>query len=123
MESFSSSSSSSLSTSAPRKRYGLTMTHPPNICPLANKASREAAVAGWKQIPSLAEKHSLKVLSFDHFDPEHFIIAMFEADSIEAVRDFAMEAGLMAWNNLKINPITPVSELMDNIEEAPPTIF
>jgi len=46
------------------------MTHPPNICPLANKASREAAVAGWKQIPSLAEKHGVKVLSFDHFDPE-----------------------------------------------------
>jgi hypothetical protein len=58
-----------------------------------------------------------------HFDPEHFIIGMIEADSIEAVRDFAMEAGLMAWNDLKINPITPVSELMDNMDKAPPTIF
>jgi hypothetical protein len=48
---------------------------------------------------------------------------MIEADSIEAVRDFAMEAGLMAWNDLKINPITPVSELMDNMDKAPPTIF
>jgi hypothetical protein len=106
-----------------RKRYGLTMTHPPNICPLANKASREAAVAGWKQIPSVSQKYGVKVLSFDHFDPEHFIIGMIEADSIEAVRDFAMEAGLMAWNDLKINPITPVSELMDNMDKAPPTIF
>jgi len=112
-----------MSSSSAKKRYGLTMTHPPNICPLANKASREAAVAGWKQIPSLAEKHGVKVLSFDHFDPEHFIIAMIEADSIEAVRDFAMEAGLMAWNDLKINPVTPVSELMDNMDKAPPTIF
>jgi hypothetical protein len=106
-----------------RKRYGLTMTHPPNICPIANKASREAAVAGWKQIPSVSQKYGVKVLSFDHFDPEHFIIAMIEADSIEAVRDFAMEAGLMAWNDLKINPITPLSELMDNMDKAPPTIF
>ena len=64
-----------------------------------------------------------QVLSFDHFDPEHFIIGMIEADSIEAVRDFAMEAGLIAWNDLKINPITPVSELMDNMDKAPPTIF
>lgn len=99
------------------------MTHPPNICPLANKASREAAVAGWKQIPSLAQKHGVNVLSFDHFDPEHFIRAMFEADSIEAVRDFAMEVGLTAWNDLKINPVTPVSELMDTMDKAPPTIF
>ena len=82
------------------------MTHPPNICPKANKASREAAVAGWKQFPSLSQKHGVKVLSFDHFDPEHFLIEVFETESIEYVRDFAMEA-----------------ELMDNIDEAPPTIF
>jgi hypothetical protein len=109
--------------STTRKRYELTMTHPPNICPIANKASREAAVAGWKQIPSVSQKYGVKVISFDHFDPEHFIVGMIEADSIEAVRDFAMEAGLMAWNDLKINPITPVSELMDNMDKAPPTIF
>ena len=99
------------------------MTHPPNICPLANKASREVAVAGWKQIPSLSDKYNVKILSFDHFDPEHLIIGMIEADNIEAVRDFVMELGLMAWNELKINPITPVSELMDNMDKAPPTIF
>ena len=80
-------------------------------------------MAGWKQILSLAQKYNVNVLSFDHFDPEHFIIAMFEAESIEAVRDFVMEAGLMAWNDLKINPVTPVSELMDNMDKARPTIF
>ena len=99
------------------------MTHPPNICPLANKASREAAVAGWKQIPSLSQKHGVKMLSFDHFDPEHLIIGTFEAESIESVRDFVMELGLMAWNQLKINPLTPVSEFMENMDKAPPTIF
>ena len=74
-------------------------------------------------IPSLSQKYGIKVLSFDHFDPEHLIIGMFEAKSIESVRDFVMESGLMAWNELKINPITLVSELMDNIDKAPPTIF
>src|SRR5215216_6764535 len=70
-----------MSTTTTRKRYGLTMTHPPNICPIANKASREAAVAGWKQIPSVSQKYGVKVLSFDHFDPEHFIVGMIEAES------------------------------------------
>ena len=105
------------------KKYAVTMTHPPNICPLANKASREIAVTGWKQMPSLAQKHNVKMLSMDHFDPEHRIVAMFEAENIEAVRDLILEAGLMAWNNLKLNPITPVADLMDNIDKAPPTIF
>jgi hypothetical protein len=29
----------------------------------------------------------------------------------------------MAWNELKINPLTPVSEFMENMDKAPPTIF
>lgn len=105
------------------KRYGLTMTHPPNICPLANKASREIAVAGWKQIATASQKHGVKMISMDHCDPEHKVIGIFEAESIEAVRDFVMEIGLMAWNELKLNPLTPVSQFMDHMDEAPPTIF
>ena len=105
------------------KRYGLTMRHPPNICPLSNKASREIAVAGWKNIPSLSQKHKVKMISMDHFDPEHLIIGVFEAESIEAVRDLILEAGLMAWNELKLNPLTPVADLMNNMEQAPPTIY
>lgn len=99
------------------------MTHPPNICPIANKASREIAVAGWKQIPEASKKHGVKIVSFDHFDPQHLVIGVIEAENIEAVRDFVMEIGLMAWNELKINPLTPVSDFMDHMDQAPPTIF
>ena len=105
------------------KRYALRMTHPPNVCPLANKASREAAIAGWKQIPEVSRKHNVKMVSFDHFDPEHLSIAIIEAENIETVRDFVMEVGLMSWNDLKINPLTPVADLMDHMDQAPPTIF
>jgi hypothetical protein len=105
------------------KRYALTMTHPPNICPLANKASREISISGWKKIPELSKKHGVKMMSFDHFDPKHLVIGIFEAENIEAVRDFAMEAGLMAWNELELNPLTPVSNFMDHMDQAPPTIY
>ena len=67
--------------------------------------------------------HGVKMLSLDHFDPEHFLVGMFEAESTVAVRDFLMEAGLMAWNEMKLNPITPDKDLMDNIDQAPPTIY
>jgi len=29
----------------------------------------------------------------------------------------------MAWNDLKVNALTPASDLMDHMDEAPPTIF
>lgn len=105
------------------KRYGLTMTYPPTICPLASKASREVAVAGWKQIPEAFKKHSVKVVNFDHFDSEHLVIATVDAESTEVVRDFALKIGLMAWNNLKINPLIPMADLIDNIDQALLTVF
>jgi hypothetical protein len=49
------------------RKYALTMTHPPNICPIANKASPEAAVTTWKQLSAISQKHRVKILSFDHF--------------------------------------------------------
>jgi L-rhamnose mutarotase len=105
------------------KRYGLTMTHPPNICPIANKASREIALSMWKNIPNLTKKHGIKMVSLDHFDPEHLVIGIFEAENVESINNFAMEAGLMAWNNLKVNALTPVSQFMDNADQMPPAIF
>ena len=80
-------------------------------------------MAGWKQIPEASMKHGVKIVNFDHFDPQHLVIATIEAENIEAVSDFAMEIGLMAWNELKINPLTPVAYLMDNVDKAPPTVF
>ena len=29
----------------------------------------------------------------------------------------------MTWNELKLNPLTPVSDLVDNMDKAPPTVF
>lgn len=105
------------------KRFALTLTHPPNVCPSGNKASREASIKWWKALPELTKRYNLKMLSFDHFDPEHLMIAIFEAESLESVRDFAMQTGIIAWNDVKIHALTPVSALMDNIDQAPPTIF
>jgi len=56
--------------------------------------------------------------SFDQFDPEQFIMAMFEAERNEVVRDFVMDARLGTWNDFKIKATTPVSEFRDNLEKA-----
>jgi hypothetical protein len=45
------------------------------------------------------------------------------AENSKPVRDFALELGLMAWNALELNPLTPMSYFMDNMYQAPPTIY
>lgn len=45
------------------KQYGMILTHPPNICPMSNKASGEMAKKGFTEMPNLAQKHKVKMLS------------------------------------------------------------
>ena len=103
-------------------KYGMRMSHNPEICPLSNKASREFAKKGLGQMETLAKKHNVKVESIYHFDPEHLVIGIFEAENIESVRDMIMEMGLMHWNDLKINPLTPADALMKDVDKQP-TLF
>lgn len=104
------------------KEYGLVLTHPPNTCPVSNKMAREAAKKGFADMPHLSEKYNIKTKSLYHFDPEHLVIGIFEADDPESLRDFLIEAGLMHWNNLRFYPVTPVDKLMKEIDSIK-TIF
>ena len=103
-------------------KYGLRMSHNPEICPLSNKASREFAKKGIGRMDEMSKKHNVKIESLYHFDPEHLVIGVFEAENIEAVRDMAVEMGLMHWNDLKVNPLTPAQDLMKVVDEQP-TLF
>lgn len=73
-------------------------------------------------MPRLSEKYKVKAKSLYHFDPEHLVVGIFEAEDPESLRDFLLEAGMMHWNNLRIYPVTPVDKLMSEIDNTP-TIF
>ncbi len=105
------------------KQYGIFMTHPPNVCPISNKASREMAKKGVSLLPGLNDKYKVKVTQWYHFDPEHLSIMMVEADNPESVRDLLMEGGFMHWNELRIYPVTTIDETMMKKMEDIPTIF
>ena len=104
------------------QKYGVRLSHTPDICPLANKATREFAKKGLAEMPNLSQKYKVKVESLNHFDPEHLVIGIFEAENIESLRDMLMEMGLMHWNDIKINPVTPAENIMKTIDKMP-TLF
>ena len=46
-----------------------------------------------------------------HLDPEHRSILIFEAKTVEDVRDVLYESGFMHWCDGRIFPTTPLSEM------------
>jgi hypothetical protein len=104
--------------------YGVIAAHDAITCPSSNKAARESSKKLLQQMPRLFQKYKLKMLSGEHFDPEHLTIIRVEADNIEAVRDFVNEAGLVQWNNVRIYPLTPIDKLIEMVDKLfPNTLY
>ena len=64
-----------------------------------------------KKLPGLMEKRAMKMIGAYHLDPEHRSILIFEAKSVEDVRDVLYESGFMPWCDGRIFPTTPLAEM------------
>ena len=64
----------------------------------------------------------VKVLSNEHLDPSHQAILRLEAPTAEAARDFVMAAGFFHFTDMEFYLITPIAELLKNIDQKP-TIY
>jgi len=103
-------------------QYALIGTHPPDVCPMSNKASREMAKKAYAQLPSLCEKLDVKVLLDLHLDPNHMAFMLFEAPTAEAVRDLVTMAGFLYFLDFSFHLVTPITEILKLADEMP-TIF
>lgn len=102
--------------------FAVIADHPPNLCPTANAQTKKIMKEGAGQIPQLAEKLGINIVTLRVFGPDHIILAVVEADDIESVRDFALQSRLMQWNTVKINPTYSMEEALALIDDAE-TIF
>ena len=73
-------------------------------------------------VPQLAEQLGIDIGTLRIFGPDHIILAVVEADDIEAVRNFALQSCLMQWNTVKIHPTYSMEEAVALIDEVE-TIF
>ena len=102
--------------------FAVTAEHPPDLCPISNAQTRQILKEGAGQIPQLAEQLGVNIVTLRIFGPDHIILAVVEANDIDAVRDFALQSRLMQWNTVKIHATYSIEEaiaLLDNVE----TIF
>ncbi|MGB8966538.1 MAG: hypothetical protein WCB99_12930 [Candidatus Cybelea sp.] len=100
-------------------QFVIMAVHSPEMCPTSNSKIREMMRAGAKEIPNLAGKLGLKIITINVFGPDHKILAVVEADGIDAVRDFVWESRLMQWNTVNINATYSMEEALAKADQLP----
>lgn len=103
-------------------QFVMVAEHPPNLCPSSNAKTREMLKQGAQELPGLAQKLGVKIITLNVYGPDHVVLAVMEAADIEAVRNFAVQSQLMQWNTIKIHPTWSLEEALAKVE-AIPTIF
>src|SRR4051795_7871055 len=98
--------------------FAVIAEHPPDLCPTSNAQTRQILKDGASQIPQLAEQLGVDIGALRIFGPDHIILAVVEANDIEAVRNFALQSRLMQWNTVKIHATYSLEEALTLIDEV-----
>ena len=99
--------------------YAVIAEHPPELCPTSNARTREMMKEDAGRIPQLAEELGVDIVSLRVFGPDHIVLAVVEADTIDAVRDLMFQSRLIQWNTTKIHATYSMEEALakaDNLE-------
>jgi hypothetical protein len=102
--------------------FAVIAEHPPELCPSSNSQTREMMNEGAGQIPELAEELGVSIVTLRVFGPDHIILAVVDANDIDAVRDFMFQSRLVQWNTTKIHATYSMEEALARVNELE-TIF
>ena len=97
--------------------FAVIAEHPPELCPTSNARTRQMMKEGAPQIPHLAEQLGVDIVTLRVFGPDHIVLAVVEADDIEAVRDFIFQTGLIQWNTTSIHPTYSMDEALARADD------
>jgi len=92
--------------------FAVIAQHPPELCPTSNAKTRRMMAEDAPHIPELAERLGVEIVTLRVFGPDHIVLALIEADDIEAVRDFMFQSRLIQWNTTTIHPTYSLEEAL-----------
>jgi hypothetical protein len=93
--------------------------HPPDNCPLANKAVRGFVQQALTNLPRLEQELRVTTILNIHLDPGHKALMVLEAPTAEAARDFLVRGGFMHFTDMEFHLVTPVEELLRHADQFP----
>ena len=103
-------------------QFVIIARHPPELCPTSNAKIRQLMKQGAKEIPDVAKKLGVKIVTINVYGPDHEMLAVVEADGIEPVREFVMQSRLVQWNTTAIHATWSLDEALAKAD-ALPAIF
>jgi uncharacterized protein with GYD domain len=101
-------------------QFVVVAEHSPESCPTSNKQIRDLMREGAKEIPDLAKKLGVEIITLRVLGPDHQVIAVVEAADIEAVRDLLMQSRLVQWNTTTVRATWSMEEALTRAEALPP---
>jgi len=96
--------------------FGVFATHSPESCPLNNKKSKDTMTLIDEKMKTITEKfHVRKIHGFYLSVLEHQWVIIVEADSPHEIETMCIEAGISAFNTVKIVPLSNFDVVMNKI--------
>jgi hypothetical protein len=97
--------------------FGIFATHSPESCPLNNNKSRETFVQMDDKIREATAKHNIsRIIGFYMSVLEHEWVIIVEANSAHDIETMCIEAGISAFNTVKIVPLNNFDVVMKKIK-------
>jgi uncharacterized protein with GYD domain len=97
--------------------FGIFATHSPESCPLNNTKSRDTFVQIDEKIKAATAKHNIsRIVGFYMSVLEHQWVIIVEADNAHAIETMCIEAGISAFNTVKIVPLNNFDVVMKRIK-------
>jgi hypothetical protein len=103
-------------------QFVIIARHSPEHCPTSNAKIRQLMKTGAKDIPEIAKKLGVKIITVNVYGPDHELLAVVEAAGIEPVREFVVQSRLIQWNTTAIHATWTLEEALAKAD-ALPTIF
>jgi len=72
--------------------------HAPESCPMHNETVKKLTADLMAKMDTLTKKHGIRVVGGWNSMPNHLIVMVYDAPSMEAVLKFSMEPEVMAWS-------------------------
>jgi uncharacterized protein with GYD domain len=85
--------------------------HMPESCPLHNEKTKKTMMDLMAKMEKLAKKYGVKMVGNWVAIPEHLIVSVYDAPSMETLLKLSMEPEVMAWMGYNITETMPVMTL------------
>jgi len=100
-------------------QFVIVAEHQPEYCPTSNAKIREMMKQGAKELPELAKKLGVKIVTMNVYGPDHVVLAVVEAADIEVVRTFLLQSRLIQWNKTKVHATWSLEEALAKADSIP----